>query len=265
MRSESVPAEPPIIVGGCFRSGTSLVRRLLNSHSRIHCGPEVKFFRDFTGDYIDDRHRHLRFFTTVRGLGLDDAMLLDLFGRAFIEAHRAAARSQGKPRWADKSPENVLYMDAWWRLLNGQLRFVHCVRHPIDTLASLKEAGFPLTVPSRFEDKVSLWRRYVEAGLAFEEAHRQVSFRLRYEDLATATEPTLRRLMAFLGEQFEPQQLNFNSLPHQPGLEDPKVAQTQAVHARSVGRGAASLDPLEVAAVRMGAAPLASRLDYDLG
>ena len=30
----------PIIVGGCFRSGTSLVRRLLNAHSRIFCGPD---------------------------------------------------------------------------------------------------------------------------------------------------------------------------------------------------------------------------------
>ncbi len=30
----------PIVVGGCLRSGTSLVRRLLDSHTRIHCGPE---------------------------------------------------------------------------------------------------------------------------------------------------------------------------------------------------------------------------------
>ena len=44
----------PIIVGGCHRSGTSLVRRLLNAHSRIYCGPEVKFFRDFFKDERDD-------------------------------------------------------------------------------------------------------------------------------------------------------------------------------------------------------------------
>jgi Sulfotransferase family len=37
----------PIVVGGCYRSGTSLVRRLLDSHPRIHCGPEVKLFRDY--------------------------------------------------------------------------------------------------------------------------------------------------------------------------------------------------------------------------
>lgn len=265
MSGAPCPDDAPIIVGGCFRSGTSLVRRLLNAHSRIHCGPEVKFFRDFSGDYVDDRLRHLRFFTTVRQLGLPEGTLLDLFGHAFIEAHRVAAVGQGKQRWADKNPENVLYMDAWWHLLGGRLRFVHCVRHPIDTLASLKETRFPLTVPSRFEDKVSLWGRYLEAGLAFEERHQNVSFRLRYEDLATAPDPTLRSLMDFLGERFEPRQLAFNTLPHQPGLEDPKVAKTDAVHAGSVGRGAASLDPQEVAAVRAGTAALASRLGYEIG
>lgn len=60
----------PIVVGGCYRSGTSLVRRLLDSHPCIHCGPEVKFFRDFYADYIDveDPISHLRFMVTARTL-----------------------------------------------------------------------------------------------------------------------------------------------------------------------------------------------------
>ena len=35
--------DPPIFVIGCFRSGTSLLRRILDSHSRIACPPESKF------------------------------------------------------------------------------------------------------------------------------------------------------------------------------------------------------------------------------
>jgi hypothetical protein len=71
--------------------------------------------------------------------------------------------------------------------------------------------------------------------------------------------------MDFLGERFELRQLAFNTLPHQPGLEDPKVARTDAVHAGSVGRGVASLDPEQVAVVRVGTAALASRLGYEIG
>ena len=53
----------PIIIGGFYRSGTTLFRRLIDSHSRIHCGPEVKYFEDYFGDYIHDDLAHKRFDT----------------------------------------------------------------------------------------------------------------------------------------------------------------------------------------------------------
>src|SRR3712207_6523404 len=114
----------PIIVGGCHRSGTSLLRRMLDAHSRIHCGPEVKFFRDFFGDYAADPLRHLRFTTSAR-LAFPQVDLLGILGRAFLELHRAAASLAGKPRWADKNPENVLYLGEWQRLLADEWLLVH--------------------------------------------------------------------------------------------------------------------------------------------
>src|SRR5438105_15007030 len=105
----------PIIIGGCHRSGTSLVRRILNAHSRIFCGPEVKFFRDFFGAYKDDPIRHLRFFNTARTI-LSGDELLQIFGGAFVSMHERAAAVAGKPRWADKNPENVLSLELWQRL-----------------------------------------------------------------------------------------------------------------------------------------------------
>ncbi len=98
----------PIVVGGCHRSGTSLVRRILDAHPRIHCGPELTFFRDFYGDFRDDTLAHLRFARTARAVVPEDEAL-DVLGRAFVELHERAARRAGKPRWADKAPENVLY------------------------------------------------------------------------------------------------------------------------------------------------------------
>ncbi len=84
MESTSVSRNTcPIIVGGCLRSGTSVIRRILNAHSRIHRGPEVKFFRDFFGDYVHDPIHNLRFTTTARSL-LPQPELFDLLGRAFL-------------------------------------------------------------------------------------------------------------------------------------------------------------------------------------
>jgi Sulfotransferase family len=225
----------PIIVGGCPRSGTSLLRRVLDSHSRIHCGPEVKFFRDFYGDYLEDPLGHLRFATSARSL-LAEPELFQVLGRAFVTVHERAASRAGKPRWADKNPENVLYLDEWRRLLSERWVFVHVVRNPLDTLASMKERSFPLSIPRSLEERISFYRRYLQAGLAFAEVNPSVYFRIQYERLVAAPEIELRRLMQWLGESFEPVQLDFNSVAHASGLEDPKVAATSRIHSQSSGR-----------------------------
>jgi hypothetical protein len=37
----------PIVVGACFSSGMTLVRRILNAHPRVFCGPKTAFFADW--------------------------------------------------------------------------------------------------------------------------------------------------------------------------------------------------------------------------
>lgn len=229
--------EMPIIVGGFYRSGTSLIRRLLDAHSRIHCGPEVKFFKDLQSDYLNDSLAHVRLFSTLPSLGLDPEEIRNIFGSAFIEAHELAARKAGKVRWADKNPENVLYLAQWQHLLPRGFVFIHVVRHPLDVLASLLEIGFYKAVPANFEDKVKLLKTYLEMGLQYETLFPEKSVRLQYEDLVADPVATLRFLFSSIGEDFEPQVLeNFNHVERGHGIEDPKVVMTDRVHDRSVGR-----------------------------
>lgn len=229
----------PIIVGGCHRSGTSLIRRVLDAHSRIHCGPEVKFFRDFYGDYLRDPLWHFRFQSTARTI-LPEEDLLEILGRAFVQVHERAAERAGKPRWADKTPKNVLYVDQWHRLLDDEWLMVHVVRHPLDTLASIKEVQFR-ALPTSLDDQISWYRRYTEAGLQFAAAYPQRYVRVVYEHLVSNPYAAISELMMGLGEQSEVGQLSFNDVPHQTGLEDPKVASTQVIHDRGRGRWLAVL------------------------
>jgi hypothetical protein len=225
----------PIIIGGCHRSGTSLIRRILNAHSHIYCGPEIKFFRDFYGDYFNDSLRPFRYVATARAI-LPEAELLEVLGWAFIALHERAAIRAGKPRWADKAPENVLYLDQWQRLLGDRWLFIHIVRHPLDTLASIKEIKFPLTIPAELEACITFYQRYTQAGLDFGTAHPDRCYRVIYEQLICSPKATLESLMQWLSEAFEPGQLEFNRLPQQRGLEDPKIANTSAIQTESVGR-----------------------------
>ena len=237
----------PIVVGGCHRSGTSLVRRLLDSHSRIHCGPELGFFRDFYGDYRDDPLAHLRFARTLRSI-VPERNALELLGRALVEAHERAARSSGKARWADKAPENVLYLDAWNALLGDRFFLLHVVRNPLDTVASMR-GRFPLTLPESLVGLADHYRRYTEAGLRFAIAAPERSHRIVYEELCADPGATLAQALGWLGEDLEAPQLAFNATSHQAGLEDPDVADTDGVHAQSLGRWRSRLSEGEAASV----------------
>jgi hypothetical protein len=224
----------PIVVGGCHRSGTSLIRRILDAHPRIHCGPELTFFRDFYGEYRDDPLAHLRFARTARDyVSEDDA--LGILGGAFVELHEQAARRAGKERWADKTPENVLHLDGWERLLGGRFVFVHVVRNPLDTLASMADR-FPLTLPPDLEGRIGHYLACTEAGIGFAGRHPQRSVRVVYEQLCADPAGSVEELMRGLGEEAHPSQLAFNELPHDEGVEDPGIAATDGVHGESVGR-----------------------------
>lgn len=237
----------PIIVGGFYRSGTSLVRRLLDSHSNIHCGPEIKFFKDLDHDYIDDPLEHIRFFSTLPSLGLTREEILSLFGPAFIVAHERAAAKAGKNRWADKNPENVIHLDDWETLLPQGFIFVHVVRDPIDALASLKSIGFEKTIPRSFAAKATLLKTFLDAGRGYVTSNPSRSKTIRYEDLVRDPAETVTNLFDWLGEKPEMDVLrNFHRPERGTGIEDPKVKKTRSIHSKSIGRGSKELTQREI-------------------
>lgn len=91
------------------------------------------------------------------------------WGEPSSGVHERAAALQGKPRWADKNPDNGLYTPQSQALLGDDWLFVQVDRDPLDTLGSMEMVRLPLTLPPELDARIRLFLDLQEAGLRFGE------------------------------------------------------------------------------------------------
>jgi hypothetical protein len=205
--AETPPA--PFIVG-VARSGTTLLRFMLDAHSELTIPPETGFLP--TVAHLGPERE--AFFATVTGFEswpdfhLDAALLRERLAllapftvpaalRAF---YRLYAERFGKPRWGDKTPSYGLHAEAIGALL-PEARFVHIIRDGRDVALSVRPLWF--APGPTLEDAARDWAERVQKTRA-ECARAGHAIEVRYEDLVTSPEATLRRVCAFLDLAFEP-------------------------------------------------------------
>ncbi len=124
-----------------------------------------------------------------------------------VALYRGYAETAGKPRFADKTPRNVLHVqllaDAF-----PDARFVHLVRDGRDVVPSL--VGLPY-FPDRYAEAIVYWRDRVTRGRRAGRALRAGRYHeVRYEELVADPEPTLRELCAFLDLAYDDAMLGYH-------------------------------------------------------
>ncbi|GAA1882360.1 sulfotransferase family protein [Lapillicoccus jejuensis] len=231
----------PIFVVGCQRSGTTMLRLMLDSHPRIACGPETRFLEDLERVTGSDWKR-LQQFGFPREEWL--ARMRAFFGG--IQDDYAA--SKGKARWADKSPRYALHMPFLHEVF-PDAQFVHVIRDGRDVAVShRKRFGYWSSVKSSVK-----WPRYIKAARTAGAAMPADSYHeLRYDDLVGDPERTLRDLLAFLGEDWDDGVLDFVGKKHdvpdryhrQHAARTASAGTDGAVYASRVGTYRTELDPL---------------------
>ena len=220
---------PFLFVVGCGRSGTSVLRRVLDGHSQLAVAHEARFVAPLSrrraryehedgfdaGAFADD----LLADPAVRGnLGmsredvraaLDGAPVVD-YPDAVRRIFSYYAARQGKPRYGDKMPAYVLRMPALAELF-PEARFVHIIRDGRDVALST------MAIPGRREDAVRLgleWRRRVEEGRRAGHRLGPARYReVRYEGLVDDPEVNVASLCEFLDLAYEPDMLRFFERP----------------------------------------------------
>ena len=229
----ATPVDPkldsePIFLIGIYRSGTTLLRYVIDSHSSIACPPESEFLVHLHSLASDPRS-----LAGLDSLGYDHEHLvqrLRLFAAYFFEGYAA---SRQKPRWADKSPIYVDHLDFLAELF-PTAKFVVLHRHPLDQIHSACRGGkyrpAALSNSSGQDVRVDLagyWSGKTRLLVDFTTREARRCHVLRYEDLCLDPKATLGPVFEFLSEAWEEQVLEFYRFEHDRGHEDGRVGATR--------------------------------------
>ncbi len=173
----------PVIIGGCGRSGTTLLQAVLSCHpAMVAVAEETRAF--CPGGYLPTPTLQAPFKFTklyhqlIRCEVPDDAM-----------------------GWCEKTPKNILYFQRILRFFGERVRLIQIVRDGRDVVVSRHPAD-----PAKFWVTPRRWVTDVRAGLQWTDHPRVLT--IRYEDLIEAYASTVRRLCRFIG------------IPVVPGFDD---------------------------------------------
>jgi len=203
----------PIFIGGMFKSGTSLLRAMLGQHSAIASGLETYWF-DWNwsareSENMNVMYGRLAHFFDMTVPEVSTMAVKSESAEQFLSVLMAeVARRQGKPRWAEKTPGNVAHADRIWAAW-PEAQIVHIIRDPRDVFASLVEAK-KWDSPEEFADR---WVSTIGRGLRLKakiKPSENSYIEIRYENLTADPEKTMRAVVDFLGEPWEPEVAQFS-------------------------------------------------------
>jgi len=224
-RAAAAPPPAPFVVGAT-RSGTTLLRLMLDAHPEIAIPSETHFIPEL----ISAREKHgasreqmLELLTSHRRWGdftIEPSELVERWARieplsgpdAVRAFFRLYADKQGKrgARWGDKTPGYVKSM----REIQGYLpeaRFVHLIRDGRDVALSVLRQSWG---PQSIEAAAEKWRSRVNRGRS-QAPYLGFYLEVRFEDLVLDTERELRRICEFIEIDFDERMLGYHETAEQ--------------------------------------------------
>jgi hypothetical protein len=195
----------PVIVLSPARSGSTLLRMILGSHSALYAPPELPLAQltvRAETSWILASLRELQLTAQEVNYLLWDRVLADALSRS------------GKPAIVVKTPSNVLV----WREIAAcwpDARFVFLLRHPASAVASLNASWNAAWHPGETGSLAESAAKALRYMNALEDARRALpGHTIRYEDLTAEPAAQVGRLCEFLGLPFEPGMLEYSRFGH---------------------------------------------------
>jgi tetratricopeptide (TPR) repeat protein len=200
--------DEPIFIVGLPRTGTTLVERMLGSHSDVFAAGELQ---NFAVEFVKLAK------TTFSNQSLDKLSLVDKstqldfaeLGKRYISSTRP--RTGRTPLFIDKLPLNFLYVGLI-HLSLPKARIIHLTRHPMDACYAIFKTPFSEAYPYSYSLS-DLARYYIAYRRLMDHWHTELPDRILdvpYEDLVQNPETQIRRILDYCALDWQDGCLNFH-------------------------------------------------------
>lgn len=243
-KSGNTAQDAPVFVIGLPRTGTTLVDRILSSHSDVTAAGELNVFPGLIKEAVKTPSNMVLDSETMEKANL---LPLEKIGRAYLESTKHLMR--GAPRFTDKMPLNFFYASLIHRALPNA-RIVALRRGAMDSclsnyrqLLTAQHSYYHYTYDLEdtaaffrlFDELMTQWRRHLPADRFME---------VRYEDIVHDQENQTRRLLEFCDLGWEEACLRFHE-NEAPVATASSVQVRQPLYSGSIGRWKRYGDKLE--------------------
>jgi Tfp pilus assembly protein PilF len=203
----------PIFILGFPRSGTTLVEQTLSAHPRICAGDELPFVNEITDAMMRLLNSPLAYPEALAELWMGDRRHgLDDLRDYYLERVRQLGIIEPGTAWfTDKMPLNETHLGLI-ALMFPRSPLIHVLRHPLDIV--LSTFSNHLTHGFYCSYALETAARHLALTLELVEHYRsQMTLRylpVRYEDIVDGQEAAIRRMLDFIGEEFDERCLAFH-------------------------------------------------------
>ncbi len=212
-----------LFIGGCSRSGTTLLGAMIGSHSNCICSPESHFkidvLRAINRGAVSESNpaallaltkKHWRF--KIWEFDIEPSQALTnttapSYAHVLNWIVTQYAREQNQPNaniWVDHTPENLGYAASLLQLFPNA-KMIHIIRDGRAVAASILPLDWG---PNSIIKAARWWTRLTSFGLAAETVYgpKRV-MRVKYEALVLEPEATMRAISEFLELDYQPEML----------------------------------------------------------
>ena len=203
----------PIFVLGFPRSGTTLVEQTLSAHPRIRAGDELPLMNDISTLMPRMLGSPLTYPEALVELWMGDQRAeLDNLRDYYLQKVGQLGILDAEARWfTDKMPLNETHLGLI-ALMFPNAPLVHVIRHPLDVMVSAMSNLFTHGFHCSYDLRTAAIH-YVRVMELVRHYRAEMALRylpIRYEDMVDDQEGTVRAILAFVGEDFDPRCLAFH-------------------------------------------------------